>query len=353
VIFDSPQAERLITKYANRPRWDRPYSYVFASLPEFAAERQYLDATISSAPPEPAAKWARGILSPHDGTFLASWFETMLYGWLLPVGTVQVEPQFRSGRPDFAVVAGNQRVFIEAHAHLRSPSERREDKFVAQIFTIISSLKFPFMIEIDYIEVAGQLSAEAFETEVITWLSSNPTSVLLFKDSAGNRVNMQASPSPSNKPQTYAMRISDASSDPSSLRRPLKRKAAKYPEVRHNFPYVIALYHESGSYSARDVAAAWFGNEQIIIDTHQNQIVEARVDRTGLHFFLEEIRHRSVSGTLVFSPEYSTELGRRQLRGSFIENPYANIQVDLTLFPIPHSLVVVARSENSIAMEWK
>ena len=45
------------------------------------------------------------------------------------------------------------------------------------------------------------------------------------------------------------------------------------------------------------------GNLQVIVDINNNEVIEEKYDASGLHYYKNEVVHRSVSGTLVHNPE--------------------------------------------------
>jgi hypothetical protein len=321
-------------------------------MPEFQREREYIEAAMGKAPKEPANRWLSGLLATDDDGFVATWFEVVLFGWLLDLGPVEVEPEVTGGRPDFKIELGSQTVFIEAQAHLRTTAERKEDRFISQIFSLISTLKYPYMLDVKHLEIGGPLSSQRFVNAVEQWLSTDPKRFLLYEDKAGNRIGLEAEDSPSPVARTYAARSVGGAVDITPLKKPLHKKATKYKETRHDYPYVIALYLESPYYSARDVAAAWFGREQVIIDRDKLEVIETRVDRTGLHFFFGQIRHTTVAGTMVFRQDHSPELGRCHLTCSYIQNPFSPLTIDLTRLPLQRRLLVTSRSDTSAEMRW-
>lgn len=261
MLFDSERAKGLLSKFSMLPKWQWPYAYVFATKADFEGERALLEELISKVREPIARRWTAGLLSDSDDRHVATWFEAMLYSWLLDVGPVEIDPNVAGGNPDFKIAIGGIPTFIEAQAFLRKKEQRIEDKRVGQIFYAISQLTHPFMVEIKHLQIAGPLSTTRFTEVVHDWLANRPDDFLLFEDDQGNRIGLQAESSPSASHKTYAMRTVGGNVDPAQLRRPLKKKAGKYKQTRDKYPYIIAIFPEASEYDARDVAAAWFGRE--------------------------------------------------------------------------------------------
>lgn len=140
--------------------------------------------------------------------------------------------------------------------------------------------------------------------------------------------------------------------DGSGLKPPLREKAAQHQALRKaHHPYVLAIMLESTVLTAEEVVTAWFGDEVAIIVGEQVEAVTT--DRKGLHYWGSDIHHTSVSGTLVFKPSWRRDLKRRVLEAWYIENPFASVTVDPSLFPVQSRYVAVEKSPRGIHMGWR
>lgn len=138
------------------------------------------------------------------------------------------------------------------------------------------------------------------------------------------------------------------------LRTALKSKADKHKAIREEgYPYVIAIMTESIAISDEEVIEAWFGKTKWILDRNCNCIIDECIDRSGLHFFGTEVVHKSISGTLFFNCRYDETLKRRVLIGSYIQNPYSNIQVDPLVFPVRRKFIVLEKDSTGYKMDWR
>ena len=141
--------------------------------------------------------------------------------------------------------------------------------------------------------------------------------------------------------------------NPDVLKPALQEKAKTNKGIRRKgYPYVIALFIEDLLCSVEEVVNAWFGNEVYVIDVDKKKVIETKRDRKGLHLYRNQISHRSVSGTLVFKDQSKNEFRGRTLQGWYIENPYANVKIDFSIFPVESSFLAQWKDKTCCQMVW-
>ncbi len=116
-------------------------------------------------------RWKKRFFTKDYGTYKGTWFEMMLYLWLKPYGTVQIEPQIPCDKrkiplkPDFLLLRDAQQIIIEATALLdtgqyrdieedayyipdddRLPREKLHEKVLK--YNVYESFGYPFVIAI-------------------------------------------------------------------------------------------------------------------------------------------------------------------------------------------------------------
>ena len=175
MIFDSRRARNLIAQFTHSKPWDRPYWVVFATTPEFGSERGYVEHVLTSAPRKHCIRWSKGLLTRSNATFVATWFEVMLFGWLREFISVTIEPTLRSGHPDFLVEINDREIYIEAAVYLLSEEERAEGRYVSQVFSLIRTLHHPYLVNVNLLDVQRDISERRFLAAVGPWLSNSPT----------------------------------------------------------------------------------------------------------------------------------------------------------------------------------
>jgi hypothetical protein len=141
--------------------------------------------------------------------------------------------------------------------------------------------------------------------------------------------------------------------NPDVLKAPLSKKAGQHKALRDaGFPYIIAIFLEPPHLSAEEITGAWFGKTAILVDVDNNHVVEEKTDQSGIHFYGDEIRHKSVTGTLIFKAEYDKVGKSRFLQSWYVQNPYATVAINPTLFPVESRFVVVGQDEKFFEMKW-
>lgn len=354
MIFDSAEMQRLRERYGNLPSFRQPKIIRLDCAPLLAGERAFLENLMAAVPDEKRKDWLGRLLSDLDDQHAGAWFEIMLFSWLRNVGTVAIEPDVEGNRPDFVVSIGDQQIAIEAQAHLLNAEERERKSREDEILWILRSIQKPAMVTIEQLLRGGSLDAEKLIAEATQWLDGPADESFLFQDNAGNRLRLTAHRN--QRLQSVATigptTVSMVNSVP--LQRPLRKKAGQHQALRGaSHPYIIAVWLEDVGLTAEEVAEAWFGKTVAVIDTERNEVIEERLDGSGAHFCRDQIKHTSVTGTLVFRENGNTVTQQRELSAWYIQNPFARVQINPFLFPAETSFVVIEQNADSYAMGWR
>jgi hypothetical protein len=355
MIFDSLRMQELLKAYENEPDFMVPEIVFLARTDKLETERTYLEELFGKAPEIKHKDWLGRLLSVNHEQFRSVWFEIMLYGWLMKIGSTEVEPIIEGNYPDYSVELKDQRVIVEARAILETMAERDQDRFEAGIFWALKQIEKPYIVEI-----LGSRSSRLpdwidFQQRVSIWLDTNPNDVFEYNDGltvivlktlqtqSKNNKTVSAFTNPG-----MARRIT---SEP--IKRPLQEKAHQHSKLRKaSHPYLIALYLESWYLSAEEVAKGWLGEEVWTVDFGKTEVVETYSDQTGIHFAGSEIRHTTVSGTLVFKRIWIESERCSYLQAWYVENPFAKVPLDSTLFPVEARYVVTDKSAKRFSMAW-
>jgi hypothetical protein len=132
----------------------------------------------------------------------------------------------------------------------------------------------------------------------------------------------------------------------------LREKAVQHKSLRKaNHAYVLAIMLESNLMTPEEVATAWFGTGPVVIEGRRVKAITT--NQTGLHYLGAEVRHTSVSGTLVFQVLWDKHQKRRKLEAYYIQNPYAKVKVNPTIFPVQAKYVAVQEDTAGNTMGWR
>ena len=352
MVFDSSQAKMLLEAYSSVPDFLVPYSVVLSRSEEYAEERNYLEKCLEKVSIIKKQEWISRLFSKDDRQHISVWFEIMLFGWLSKIS--YAEAIDKDGYPDFSLMNDDQEIMIEARAILIDEKHRNEDRFVGGLFSLLKKVKRQFMIEVHRFTVGSAFLSENFVSEVTDWLDNYPNQFFEYQDKYDNKVMLSAKYS-SEFPHVVATYSPGAVAITGlPLKRPLKEKAAKYKPIRHSStPYVIAVFLENFLLGAEEIVEAWFGRTKYIIDVNTSKIVDQKSDLSGIHFLGKEVVHKTVSGTLVFKANFNSELGRRELIGWWIENPFAKNLLHLDNFPLKARYIVTEKTRDSFKMAWQ
>jgi hypothetical protein len=140
-----------------------------------------------------------------------------------------------------------------------------------------------------------------------------------------------------------------------NLRDPIGKKATQHKQVRNaDYCFVIALFLVDSDLTAEEVQEAWFGQTEIIIDANTGEILEQRSNRAGITFHgPSEIRHKTVSGILVFKTALDYYAKRRNLQSWYIQNPYAKSPIEPSTFPAESRFLIVEENQTGFKMGWR
>jgi hypothetical protein len=358
MIFDAPEMQRLREKYAGQSISRVPRIVFLDRDPELAIEREYLEGLFCSAPVSKEKKrdWLRRLVSIREAQHLGAWFELMLYGWLLELHTGQVipAPQTEWGEPDFLLDLESQQVIIEGRVHLIETNRREHEKKVAEVWDALHEIQRHYLVRIKHIELPAELNLGKLVGSIENWLDTSPNEGFSYLDEHGASISLTAQPYPKAQRVLLTMSTPVMDINPKVLKAPLREKAGKYKKAREaGYIYIIALLLEPPELSADTVVEAWLGRTQYVIDIESQQVREVRTDRSGLHYFGSEVRHTTVSGTLVFQPRWDPQAGRHNLVPAYIQNPYAKAKFDGASFPIQERFVVVGQDDTGYSMSWQ
>jgi hypothetical protein len=354
MIFDTPEMERLRKRYASVSDFRVPRIIYLDRDSQLAGERFYLEDLFASAPQQKWSDWLHRLVNDDEAQHLGAWFEIILYGWLQEIGPVIVAPGTEGDDPDMALMIGSQTVVIEANVHLLDPTVRQGLKYESEIMDTLGRVEKPYAVRIVNFRLNDTWDPEQLAHEVTSWLEGPDGELHKFRDASGNEITLSANHIPELTHVAAMGQMHGGSVNAEPLKPPLRRKAGQHKKVRGaGYPYVLAMLLEPIDLSAKEVATAWFGATQIVIDLESREVKDVRTDASGLHFFGRGIQYTSVSGTLVFRTNWNPDLGRHELVASYIENPFARVPLDPAIFPVGSRFVVVQRGPTSLTMQWQ
>ncbi len=356
MILSEPTLARLRSKYTAEAEVMLPDILQLERNPELADELPYLDELIRLAPTSAQRGWLSRLLSEESSQHIGAWFEIMLFGWLRSIGPVEVEPSIEGDHPDFVVALNGRKIAVEARAVLIGEEERKQNAIEAEVINALQAVRRPFALEVQELQLRQRLhDISSLQQSVVSWLDGNHSDQFCYEVPDVIRIELSVIYSSDNLNHIGIIRSSDAqwvNSEP--LKRPLREKAGQHKSLRRaGYPYVIALYLEPWQFSAEEIVEAWLGRETVVVDVESRQVVDQRLDLTGIHFSGAELRHRSVSGTLVFRSTATQSALRRSLKSSYIENPYASHPLPVNLFPCSSRFVVKEKTSRSYRMAWE
>ena len=353
MIFDSAAMQKLRDRYAGEPDFCVPRIVSLDRCDDLSGEREYLEQLVGSVRQSKQEEWLRRMVRDDEGQHWGAWFEIYLYGWLQEIGVVQVEPDVAGCSPDFLLHSDQAQIGVEAQAVLVSDTEREQERRRAEIRWRFSKIRLPYIVGIRERAFGPSLDVADLQSVVGRWLGDDPFHSIRYQDEHGNRLVLDAQRHlPLEHVETVHTNVAWVSPEP--LRPVLHKKAKQHKALRKaGCPYVVAVLLLSHLYSAEEVTEAWFGRTEVIVDLDSEQVIGDRADGSGLHFFRSGVRHRSVSGTLVFKASFDRALGRHRLRTWYIQNPYARTPIGNDLFPAEGRFVVAKRSVEHISMDWR
>jgi hypothetical protein len=353
MIFDSAEITNIRLQYATVPTYNLPEILVLDRKDAYLDERAVMEQCIHDVSPQKQKQWLGNLYSKNSSNFMGAWFEMMLFHWLKSAGNVEVEPEILGSHPDFMLTLEDQKIIIEARAFLIKEGERQRTRWQSAIFNTIDQLEFPYVLTILSDRLTCQPDTDLLKTKITQWLGTMPEERFVFDDRQGNLLVFESEYCPSLDKSILFWQGSAQFINPNIVKPPIKEKAKTHTAIRRaGYPFVIALFIEDFLFSVDEVINAWFGNEQIVIDIEQEQIIERKRDRTGLLLYRNEISHRTVSGIMVFKTVTSPDFRGRLLQGWFVENPYAYVKIDSQKFPVKSTYGVIDCTQTHYRLGW-
>lgn len=352
MIFDSPKMIELREKYQSLPNYEVPDVVFLDRNDGYSGERALLENLFSKVSPNKKRDWIGRFVNVESQQHIGVWFEMMLFGWLIENFDVEVEPEILGNYPDFVLNISEHRLAIEARALLKPAEEREKDKKFNRIWSALGNIQKPFLINLKINQLGKPIVITDFVESVSSWLDTSPEQELSYNDRFGNSLRLSATQIPTLK------KVGPTSSEslwvnPDVLKTPLSEKAGQHRALRKaGIPYVIAIFLEPSHLSAEEVSEAWLGRTTIVYDVESNKVVDEKLDQSGIHYFGREIRHKSVTGTLVFKAGYDKSKESRYLQSWYIQNPYANTIMDPLIFHVDSRFIVVGQDEEMFQMKW-
>lgn len=352
MIFDSPQIIALREKYRELPNYEVPEVVFLDRHDDYKGERLLLEDLLEKVSANKQKDWIGRFVNKDAQQHIGAWFEIMLYGWLLEHFDVLVEPEILGNFPDFVLNILNQQLVIEARAFLVPPEERKRRQKINRIFSSLGSIQKSFCVVLKINQLGDSIGIVEFVEKVSHWLGAAADQEFDYQDQHGNIIHMSATPRPTLK-KVGVISSEGLCVNPEILKAPLRKKAAQHKALRKaGYPYVIAVFLEPTHLSAEEVSEAWLGRLSVVYDVDTNQVVEEKFDQSGLHFLGIEIKHKSVTGTLVYKAGYDGVRKSRYLQSWYVQNPYANVKINPAIFPAESRFVVVGQDEKEYEMKW-
>lgn len=353
MLFDNNRIIKIRNKYEHESDLFIPEIIKLDRFEILSGEREYLENLFRSVSSDIKRKWIGDFATDNNKQHIGAWFEIMLYGWLQQIGKVIPEPKVNDALPDFSLNDGKQEIFIEARAITIPDKERERVARHQELFSFLQQVDRKYIIKIEEYTIRTRIKADNITKKVIDWLDNKPENNFEYRDDLGNEFILSATFHPKLK---HAIVFGGSEAiwvNPEPLKEPIKKKAKQHRNIREaGHPYIIALFLEPWIYCAEDVITAWFGNTKVIVDINTKEIVKTTIDKSGLHYFDNNIFHKKVSGSLVFKTEFNKVEKRRELFGWYIQNPYADVPIDYNDFPVQDWFQEQSASDSEISMGW-
>lgn len=356
MLFDSARIDKLRTKYSGMSRFFVPELIKLDSYPWLCSERKYLESLIESVDEKIQKKWKGDFISKRNNQHLGAWFEIMLYGWLKEIGEVEIEPNFEGEIPDFCLKLGNENIFIEARAIIKSDEDRKKDALHNELRSTLEEIKKKYHIRIKKHILKDRLDTRKFIAYVNEWLDTNPDPDQEFSYvyDNDNQIYLQATLDETLECVCVYSTVEIGGLDPEKFKAPIKKKASQHKKLRaSDNPYLIAVFLEELKFRPDIITRTWFGNTLVKMNKTNLEVKDITTDQKGLHYFKEEIQHTSISGTLVFKSYYDNTKGKRELKAWYIQNPFAKVNIDSSIFPVEDRYLVKAESDSRYTLGWE
>lgn len=354
MIFDSPQIEKFLKKYEKRPDFAVPNIVFLSRSSKLSGERKRIECIMKTLPESVKREWSSRFITEDHAQHKSVWFQIMLQDWLSQIGKAIPEPELEGNRPDFLVTIDKLQIVIEAYAFLKPDFVQQQEMWEKEIIWVLNNISAPScVLGIEQLELVSRVNITIFREKVKTWLHGNPEKPFQFEDAQGNRIVLK---------KLYYKNEGEVSTigparelfiNSNIFTNPLRKKAYQHKKVRQaKYPYIIAIYLEDKTYSPEEIVEAWFGKTVVALDSETLEFRNQYIDRSGIAFFKNTIRHRSVSGTLVFNDTYDDQEKCRKLQAWYIQNPYANKPIDSAIFPTKARFVVKTQDDRNVEMGW-
>jgi hypothetical protein len=352
MIFDSSEMIVLHEKYQDFANYEIPDVVFLDRHDGYEGERQQLENLFASVSSQKQKDWLGRLVNESAQQHIGAWFEIMLYGWLREHFTVQVEPELLGNYPDFVLAYQDNLIIIEAKAFLVAPEERERQRKINRIWSSISGIEKSFHVRLGIKQLGENIDAVDIISAVNRWLDSAAGQEFEYRDLLGNILQLSATFIPTLK-KIGVSRSEGLWVNSDVLKAPLSEKAGQHKALRKaGYPYIIAIFLEPSHLSAEEVFEAWIGKVSIVVDMNTHEVVEEKFDRSGIHSYRQEIRHKSVTGTLVFKQDYDPKQKSRYLQSWYVQNPYANVAINPSIFPVESRFVVIEQNDEFFEMKW-
>lgn len=353
MVFDSPLIEKLREKYKKIPPDYLPRILMIDQFKGATGEKEEIENLVQSVPERIHKRWIRELISDNHSQHMGAWFEIMLFGWLKSFADVEVEPNYDDNSPDFSIEINQQKYFLEARAIVNDDQYIKYKAFRHEICSLLEKIERGFLVNIEDVTFSAPLNHNEFLKNVVKWLDTEPDKNLNYNDKLGNQIFLSARKSYLQNCIIIDTSVKTQWVDNKPLINPLRKKASQHKKVRNSgYPYIIAVYLEPWQLTHRTVVRTWFGNNKVMIDKNTLDVVDTRLDKSGIHYFGKKIQHTTVSGTLVFESDYDRQLKKNNLMAWYIQNPYAKVPIKNNLFPTNSRFLVKENNSNSFSMGW-
>lgn len=352
MVFDNPRMIKLREKYQDNEDFEVPEVVFLDRHDGYSGERALIEQLVSSVNEEQQKRWTSDLIVDESGQHMGAWFEIMLYGWLREQFSLKVNPVINGNNPDFALNTGDRPIIIEARAYTYTPEERQIRSIAGKVVWLLQRIEKPYFLHIKENRYGLEIDQNDFLQIVHTWLESTADKELHYQDHFGNDLTLAA------EYKRNQTKIAVTSSrgfwvNPEALKSQLREKAKQHRALRNaGFPYVIAIFIEPSIVDAEEVVSSWFGQTTVTYNVETEEISDEFLDRTGILYFKNSIRHRSVSGTLAFKAGYDMAKKTRYLKAWYVENPFAEQKLDPAIFDVEAKFVIVEKKEEFVMLNW-
>lgn len=355
MLFRSSEVLRLCEEYAQEPDFAVPEIVRLARSTALTEERQEIEQAFQALPVTVRKELRSRFVSTDHAQHKSAWFQIRLNPWFNKFSRVTSEPQLLGNHPDFLLDINGQQIVVEARAVLIPEAVRISEAREQEVLWILNQIEAPsFAVRLRTVDLQSRIEPAHFLKRVEIWLRNSPEAILVYSDEHDNRIVLQALWKRERGGVATVGPTRSSWIDSNQFQRPLREKASQHRAIRRSeHPYLIAVYLEDMSFSAEEIVEAWFGKQTAIIDINTLEVVDQQIDRSGIHYYGQEIRHRSVTGTLVFRDSFDESQQGRPLQAWYIQNPYASKPIDPAILPVMARFVVQNQDKRNYQMGWE